>query len=68
MNIPSFVDLKKYMSLEERTALILLLNAALGQSMAQVRKTDGVVHEGYLNIRLPQDVQAGFDQLINRLK
>lgn len=68
MNIPNFVDLKKYMEPEERQALILLIQAALGLEMAQVQTNDGIVREGWLNIRLPQKVQMGFDQLLKRLK
>lgn len=68
MKIPAFVNLKNHMDADERQALVLLLEAAMQKTTAQVKTFDGKVVEGYLNIVFPPKIQTFFGALLNRVK
>lgn len=68
MQIPSFVDLKKHIDQDERAALRLLLEAALGKQPAQIKTMSGQVVDGYLNLQTSPKVSTFFGALLDRIK
>jgi hypothetical protein len=68
MKIPNFVNLKNFISQDERTWLVLVLDAMLSDTTVFIRTLQGDVVEGHLAINLPHQIRVFFEDLRGKIK